>query len=107
VFKGYELKDKIPTFVYTVGGAEVRERITALPEGQGAGIVRSFEVEAGGKPVYFVASEEPNVTLTASVGAFKPAPVQKTFKSPDKSAGQLLEIPPGDKVAFSVTIKAK
>src|SRR6185503_14057303 len=27
-FKGYELKDGIPTFMYTVAGAQVRERIT-------------------------------------------------------------------------------
>src|SRR5204862_489791 len=84
VFKGYELKDKIPTFIYTVGDVEVRERITATPDG--VGIVREFEFFPPNKPVFFTATDEPGVALTASLGEFKPGQVQKSFKSPDKAA---------------------
>jgi len=105
VFKGYELREKIPTFIYTVGGAEVRERITALDGG--VGIVRTFEVEAGDKPVYFVASDEGNVALTASNGTFAAAQVRKTFKSPEKVGGQVLRVEGKGKVTFAITVRAK
>jgi hypothetical protein len=103
-FKGYELKDKIPTFFYTIGDIEVRERITALPEDKGVGIVRTFEIEASNQPVYFVAADDSSVILTPSTGTFKPAQVQKSFKSPDKAQGQILELPAANKISFSVTI---
>jgi mono/diheme cytochrome c family protein len=105
-YEGYELKEKVPTFIYRVGDAEVRERITALPEGQGVGLVRTFEVEPHGKKVYYVASDDAKVTLTPSAGEFEPAEVNASFASPDKKPGKVLEIPSGEKVTFSVTIKA-
>jgi hypothetical protein len=105
-YEGYELKEKFPTFIYRVGDAEVRERITPLPEGQGVGIVRTFEVEPHGKTVYYVASDDTTVTLTASTGKFEPADVAASFKSPEKKPGKVLELPGGEKVTFSVTIKA-
>jgi hypothetical protein len=101
-FKGYELKDKIPTFIYTIGDAEVRERITAL-EG-GVGIVRTFELEPGNKPVYLQITEEPNVTWSLPKEA---VPVSKSFKSPEKVAGQVLRIDRKGKVTFSVMVRAK
>jgi hypothetical protein len=106
VFKGYELKEKIPTFIYTVGDAEVRERITATADG--GGIVRTFEVESGGKPVFFTASDEAGVALSASAGEFKAGQVGKGFMG-EKVAGRVLEVAPagGGKVSFSVTVKAK
>ncbi len=105
VFKGYELKDKIPTFIYTIGGVEVRERITALPNSDG--IIRTFELDPAGKPVYFTAADDSNVTLSINNGQFKPGQVQKSFKSPDKTAGQIAELPSAGKLTFAVTIKAK
>jgi mono/diheme cytochrome c family protein len=105
VFKGYELKDKIPTFTYTIGDVEVRERITPLPTGDG--IVRTFELDPNNKPVYFTATDDPSVTLTINNGQFKPAQVQKSFKSPDKAAGQIAELPSAGKLTFAVTIRAK
>jgi mono/diheme cytochrome c family protein len=104
-FEGYELKEKIPTFLYRVGDAEVRERITALPDGEGVGIVRTFEIEPHGKKVYYVATDEPKVPLTPSVGKFEAAQVPGSFKSPDKKPGRVLEIPAAEKVTFSVIIK--
>ncbi len=104
-FKGYELKDKIPTFIYTVGDVEVRERITAL-EG-GLGIVRTFELDPGGKPVYFEATDEANVTLSASSGQFEGMAVPKSFKSPEKVAGQVLRIDAKGKLNFAVVVRAK
>jgi mono/diheme cytochrome c family protein len=106
-FKGYELKDKIPTFLYTIGDTEVRERITALPEDKGVGIVRTFEIEANNQPVYFLAIDEPRITLTPSTSSFKPVQVQKTFKSPDRVQGQILELPPANRTTFSITIRTK
>jgi hypothetical protein len=107
VFKGYELKGRIPTFSYTVGDVEVKERITATPDG--AGIVRTFDVESGGKAVFFTASDEAGVTLAASVGEFKPGQVVKNVKgAAERVPGQMLEVAPvGGKAAFSVTVKVK
>jgi hypothetical protein len=105
-FKGYELKDKIPTFLYTVGNALVRERITSLPEGQGPGLVRTFEISnTYGQPIFFAAPDDPTLTLSSTAGPFKRAIVQKSFKSDDKAPGQLVALPPGEKVTFSVTIR--
>jgi mono/diheme cytochrome c family protein len=101
-FKGYELKDKIPTFIYTIGDVEVRERITAL-EG-GVGIVRTFELEPGDKPVYLEVTDEPNVKWSIPKEAVQ---VTKSFKSPEKVAGEVLRIDRKGKVTFSVTVRAK
>jgi hypothetical protein len=99
-FKGYELQDKIPTFIYQVGDAQIRERITALPNSQAPGLVRTFEIEnPTNKPIYFLAADEKGITLSSSTGAFKPTMVQK-------SPGQLLELPATNNLTFSVTIKA-
>lgn len=107
-FQGYELKDKIPTFLYKVGDAEIRERITALPESQGPGLIRTFEItNTHSQPLYFTAPDDPTLTLTSPAGPFKPAKVQKSFKSDDKSPGQILALPAGEKFTFSVTIRAK
>jgi hypothetical protein len=105
VFKGYELKDKIPTFIYTVGGVEVRERITAAVPG--VGIVRTFELDPGDKTVYFAATDEANTTLLIPNGQPKSAQVQKSFKSPDKAPGQLVAFPPAGKLTFAVTVRVK
>lgn len=99
VFKGYELKEKIPTFIYTFGGVEVRERITALENG--VGIVRTFEYEAPDKPVYLVVSDVPNTTLSLPKEA---VPVSKLPATP---AGQVLRIALKGKVTFSVVVRAK
>jgi hypothetical protein len=105
-FKGYELHDKIPTFIYTVGDVEVRERITAL-EG-GVGIIRMFELDPGNRPVYFEATDDPNVTLSVANGQFKAQPVRKSFKSAEKAPGQVIELPAtGGKLTFAVTIRPK
>ena len=104
-FKGYELKDKIPTFIYTVGGVEVRERITAL-EG-GVGIIRTFELDPVNKPVFFTATDDPSTSLSIANGQFKAAQVQKSFKLTDKVAGQIVEFPYAGKLTFVVTIRAK
>jgi mono/diheme cytochrome c family protein len=99
VFKGYELKEKIPTFIYTVGGVEVRERITGLEKG--VGIVRTFEYEAGDKPVYLVVSDVPNTTLSL------PKEAVQVSKLPATASGQVLQIAMKGKVSFSVIVEAK
>jgi len=93
VFKGYELKDKIPTFIYTVGGVEVRERITAMENG--VAMARTFELDPGDKPVYFAATDEPNTVLSIPNGELAAAQVQKSFKSSDKVAGHVVALPKG------------
>jgi mono/diheme cytochrome c family protein len=105
VFKGYELKERIPTFIYTVGGVEVRERITAVESG--VGIIRTFELDPGNRTVYFQASDEANATLSIANGQFKATPVRKSIGSADKVAGQVIEFPPAGKLTFAVTIRAK
>ena len=49
-FRGYALHDGYPEFHYTVGGREVRERLTASA---GGGLVRHFRVGAGSAPLWF------------------------------------------------------
>jgi len=105
VFKGYELKEKIPTFIYTVGGVEVRERITALENG--VGIVRTFELDPGNKTVYFEATDQAQATISIANGQPKAMPVQKSFNSTDKVAGQVVEFPPAGRLTIAVTIRAK
>jgi mono/diheme cytochrome c family protein len=105
VFKGYELKEKIPTFIYTVGGVEVRERITALENG--VGIVRTFELDPGNKTVYFEATDQAEATISIANGQPKAMPVQKSFNSTDKVAGQVVEFPPAGRLTIAVTIRAK
>jgi mono/diheme cytochrome c family protein len=105
VFKVYELREKIPTFIYTIGGVEVRERITGLENG--VGIVRTFEVDAGGKTVYFQAADEPNTVISVSNGELKAAGVRKSFGSADRVPGQVIEFPAAGKLTFAVTIRSK
>jgi mono/diheme cytochrome c family protein len=103
VFKGYELKERIPTFIYTIGGVEVRERITAVENG--VGIVRTFELDPGGKRVYFQAVDEPNTAISVSNGELQGAAVRKSFNSPDKVSGQMIEFTAPGKLTVAVTIK--
>jgi mono/diheme cytochrome c family protein len=107
VFKGYDLKDRIPTFLYSIGDVEVRERITATGEGRTATLIRTFELDPAGKPVFVAVADEPTVTISPSQGQFKPAEVLKSYKSPEKTAGQILELPGTGKLTFSLTIKPK
>jgi len=56
---------------------------------------------------HLTAPDDPSVTVASSSGPFESANVQKSFKSDDKVAGQLLTLPPANKITFSVTIKAR
>jgi hypothetical protein len=52
VFKGYTLVDRAPEFLYLVDGIEVRERVTAAPEGPG--LVRSYRLGRVEGDVWFL-----------------------------------------------------
>jgi hypothetical protein len=49
-FRGYVLKDGVPEFHYDVDGRDVFETITAQADGQG--VVRTFRVGPGARPVW-------------------------------------------------------
>ncbi|HEV8604821.1 MAG TPA: hypothetical protein VGQ99_05615 [Tepidisphaeraceae bacterium] len=93
-FKGYGLNKKIPEFFYTVDGVTVTERIT--PAEKGIGIIRTFEIEAGNKAVYFATQEDPTLNITADKGQFQELKMKK-----------VLRLEAAAKTVFSVTILVK
>jgi hypothetical protein len=99
-FLGYALVKGQPQFTYRVGDVEVRETITAPPRAQKElGLVRTFELDSGGKPVTFIAEDVPNASYASSAGQFEAAKVQNV-------AARMLKLPAG-KLSFSVTITMK
>jgi hypothetical protein len=61
-FRGYVLKAGVPEFHYEVGGRDVFETITALEGGDG--IVRSFRVGPGPRPVWVNFEDQAGATIT-------------------------------------------
>ena len=68
-FKGYRLRDGVPEFHYSVGGAEIFERI--LPSATDDGLRWEFRVERVQVPLGFDAGVEGPVRITASRGTVK------------------------------------
>jgi hypothetical protein len=106
-FKGYELKEGVPTFHYTVGAADVFERVTAA---EGGGVTRTFEIEPGGaRSVFFVTpADEPAAVVTSPAGEFKPGQTIKSYKPPlEQIPAKVLELPASGKLTFAVTVRPK
>lgn len=99
-FDGYETADKAPVFLYRVDGVAVREKITALDGG--TGLVLSFELNAGGKDVSFVAPDERGVAYACSAGALIPSK-----GVPGAQQLQAIRIPADKAAKFTVTITMK
>ncbi|MHB8520770.1 MAG: hypothetical protein ACYDH9_08420 [Limisphaerales bacterium] len=91
-FRGYQLVHEFPQFLFEVDGVTVHETITAAQRGNG--LVYAFEIGPVNQAVWFLAGDQPGVTITSSTGEF--------------TRGQL-RIPgtPGATVRFDVTIVAK
>ncbi|MEW6304877.1 MAG: c-type cytochrome [Verrucomicrobiota bacterium] len=89
-FKGYQLINKIPEFMYELDGVLVRELIAKAPTGRG--LARKFTLSAPGKDVWYVAGAARDVTLTSTAGKF---------------VDGKLKIPGAQNVQFEVTILAK
>jgi len=88
IFRGYAVGGPGPEFLYTVDGIEVRERISALPEG--AGLVRSYRLGRVEGDVWFLADP----------GA--------SFSSPEvEFADGALRVRGGPSVSFSVALRPK
>jgi hypothetical protein len=101
-FEGYELSEHgVPTMLYQLGQAQVKEKITALP--QDVGFVREFEIGPHDGPMEFVTSDKSNIVIKSSMGKLQPTsmsagPGKKDF------AGYALELPQNSEpVKFSVT----
>lgn len=68
-FKGYELTDGYPDFLYEVDGAKVRHRVRA---GEGnEGLVHSFDISGVRSSVYFVADQSASDKFTSPQGTFR------------------------------------
>ncbi len=103
-FKGYRLlENKIPQFMYELDGVAVTE--TAVAAKDGIGLVRTFTIDAGDKPVFFITAEDNTVTITPSVGQFKKTE-SPANPGPAKTSGLILELPKNAH-SFSITIAAK
>ncbi len=81
-FRGYRLVESIPEFRYDVDGIRVYERILPI---QG-GLARHFRLEGVEQPMWFVPAEADGVEIRSTLDGFL--------------------IPPGDSVAFEVTVVA-
>lgn len=86
-FKGYQLVQGIPEFLYTLNGVPVRERITAASGA--SGLLRSFELGPTEQEVWFLAGDPGGLKITCSAGAFEQGRVR---------------IPGGGRVRFEVKI---
>ena len=100
-FMGYSIVEGKPQFVYRIGEVEVREVITT-PEKQ-LGLVRTFELDSGDKPVTLSVVDEPGVTYSAMGGELEPAQVT-TAKG--TVAGRILKSA-GGKLKLSITLTVK
>ena len=103
-FQGYSLVNHMPQFSYRLGDGEVRETIMALEKG--LGLVRAFEMDSGGKPISFIAIDEPGVSYASSSGSFEPMEITVPGTH-QKVPGRILKLKGGSAVKFSVTITAK
>lgn len=87
-FRGYAMKEGHPEFLYELDGAEVRQRIAALPEG--AGLEASFTVAEPKGPVSFFLGKPSGARLTPSAGEVK---------------GEWLVLPAAKTVSFTLKIE--
>ena len=60
-FRGYALHDGYPEFHYSVGGRDVRERLTTLADGT---LVRKFHVGAGAAPLWIRFEPQPDAAVS-------------------------------------------
>lgn len=83
-FKGYRLREKLPTFMYEVDGVPVTE--TLLVEFESESLTRKFEIGAGSGPVRFLPG------------------AGETISKQSPSAGDWIQIAERGPVAFSTSI---
>jgi azurin len=68
-FKGYQLVDRYPQFMYTMDNILVKELVK--PAENNHGIVREFTITDVKKPVYFLVAEADSLAFSSSVGKFQ------------------------------------
>lgn len=73
-YRGYQLVDRYPEFMYSVGAVPIRELITPTPGKRG--LVRRFTLSAATGVLKFQADEQPGIQYEARIGE-KPARFQK------------------------------
>lgn len=66
-FRGYRLVGSVPEFHYRVDGIDVYERIEAAQDG----LVRRFRVGPSDRPMWFVPTESPGVTVRSTLQGFE------------------------------------
>lgn len=88
-FSGYRLIEGIPEFRYEIDGVAVREKIESSPDG--AGLVRSFELDDWSEDVWFFA------------GAVDNSGVVVTSPDGDLSEG-IMRVQGGETIRFQVNI---
>jgi mono/diheme cytochrome c family protein len=87
-FKGYELIEGHPQFMYEADGILIKERISSAPNGKG--LVRAFQMGPVVEDIWFVAESRPDIVIHSPSGPF--------------DSGRL-RIPAGEAVRFEVVIE--
>jgi hypothetical protein len=68
-YKGYQLIDRYPQFMYTIDHVMVKELIK--PAENANGLIREFTVSNVKKPIYFMVAGADSLTITFSAGKFQ------------------------------------
>ncbi|MCF7669120.1 MAG: c-type cytochrome [Verrucomicrobia bacterium] len=89
-FKGYQITNGTPVFLYQMDNIKVREQIT--PAAEGLGIKRTFHLDSVNTNTWFITGVFDDLTLTPSI---------------DQTNDGILKIPQGANVSFSTTIQLK
>jgi mono/diheme cytochrome c family protein len=87
-FRGYELIEQVPRFLYEADGVLVQEKVTAIP---GGGLVRSFQLGPVQKDVWFVGETNGEALVRSPQGEFQEG---------------RLRIPGGEAVHFDIIIQS-
>jgi len=87
-FRGYELIERVPQFLYEADGVLVKEKITATSRGDG--LVRSFEIGPVRDDIWFVSGADSSVAIHSPEGEFREG---------------RLQIPGGETVRFDIIIQ--
>lgn len=100
-FLGYSIVEGKPQFLYRVGDVEVREMIAA-PEKQ-LGLVRTFELDSGNKPVTLSVVDEADVTYSVANGELQ---AEQVMSANGKVPGHVLKSA-GGKLKLTITAIVK
>jgi plastocyanin len=68
-YKGYRLVNRYPEFHYTIDGTEVYELLT--PKADGTGLIRTFRLPRGRKPLWFCFDAGDGMQYEASAGRWQ------------------------------------